>query len=76
MYAVNIIPSAVAQVTGEQLQAARLRMIAAESWARLVPAAGSKQALLESLFLGALGVRADRRHPFRSARGGACGWTA
>ncbi len=64
MYAVNIIPSAVAQVTGEQLQAARLRMIASESWARLVPAAGSKQALFESLFQGALGVRAGRRHPF------------
>lgn len=64
MYAVNTVPTAVAQLTGERLQATRLRTIALESWEKLIPAAESNQAFLESLLLGALGGRADQRHPF------------
>ncbi|KOT97325.1 hypothetical protein ADK87_19515 [Streptomyces sp. NRRL F-4711] len=64
MYAVNTALTAVAQLTGEQLQSARLRTVTLDSWETLVPAAESQQALFESLLLGALGASADRKYPF------------
>ncbi|MFJ3826260.1 hypothetical protein [Streptomyces nodosus] len=64
MYAGNTVPTAVAQLTGEQLQSARLRTATLNNWETLVPAAESQQALLESLLLGALGASADRKYPF------------
>lgn len=63
MYDVTTIATAVGQFTGEALEQARRRVAELDTWGVLIPSASAEQALLESLFLGALGAAADRSRP-------------
>ncbi|WP_327359551.1 hypothetical protein [Streptomyces sp. NBC_01304] len=61
---INLPATAAKQLSGERLERAKRRLAAEETLAALIPAAAGRQAVLESLFLKALGMtpRTPRRH--------------
>ncbi|WP_405931579.1 hypothetical protein [Streptomyces sp. NBC_00827] len=70
MYSIDQISNAAAQLTGESLEGARLRLGALHRFDKLVPAAWTDQALLESVLASALGAVDGQTRPFgvREAR--------
>ncbi|GHF27235.1 hypothetical protein GCM10010218_05220 [Streptomyces mashuensis] len=64
MYSLDQISNAAAQLTGESLEGARLRLGALQRFDRLIPAASADQALLESVLASALGAVDGRTRPF------------
>jgi hypothetical protein len=64
MYSVEQISNAAAQLTGEHLEGARLRLGALPRFDQLIPAASSDQALLESVLVSALGAADGQARPF------------
>ncbi|MEU3832909.1 hypothetical protein [Streptomyces microflavus] len=56
MYSIDQISNATAQLTGESLGSARLRLTTLDRFDELVPRAWADQALLESVLLGTLGT--------------------
>ncbi|CAM5326613.1 hypothetical protein [Streptomyces abikoensis] len=70
MYSIDQISNAAAQITGESLEGARLRLGALQRFDQLIPAASADQALLESVLASALGAVNGQTRPFgvREAR--------
>ncbi|GHC57738.1 hypothetical protein [Streptomyces cinnamoneus] len=64
MYSIDQISNAAAQLTGESLEGARLRLGALQRFDQLVPAASADQALLESALASALGAVEGQTRPF------------
>ncbi|MFD5873864.1 hypothetical protein [Streptomyces sp. NPDC060322] len=64
MYDLDQISNAVAQLTGETLEGARLRLGALQRFDLLIPGAPADQALLESVLASALGAVDGQTRPF------------
>ncbi|ALC25679.1 hypothetical protein [Streptomyces sp. CFMR 7] len=64
MYSIDQISNATAQLTGESLGSARLRLATLDRFDELVPRAWADQALLESVLLCALGTVQGQTRPF------------
>ena len=63
MYSIDQISNAAAQLTGEHLEGARLRLSALACFDQLIPAASAGQALLESMLTSVLGTVDGQSRP-------------
>ncbi|MEV1066041.1 hypothetical protein [Streptomyces sp. NPDC050263] len=64
MYSIDQISNAAAQLTGESLEGARLRLGTLQRFDQLVPVASANQARLESVLVSALGAVTGQTRPF------------
>jgi len=60
----NIVTTAVTDLTGESFRSARIRLADRRTWKTLVESADHDQALLEALILGGLSSYRSPQHPF------------
>ncbi|MGR3938472.1 hypothetical protein [Streptomyces sp. BRA346] len=64
MYSIDQLSNAAADLTGESLEGARLRLSTLQCFGQLIPAASSQQALLESVLASVLGAVDGQCRPF------------